>query len=119
MELLSFDIRTETWEGYRWTRTDPTVNVEPSEPTDHQLLFRKKWTVVPSYNLDNQSTYIYIRLQDYIRTATKYNQVMCATNLFICFFCVDPCSHPELVLTFECWKSSLGGVHRKYIRGKY
>ena len=37
---------TETWEGCRWTRTDPPVNVESSEPTDHQLLFRKKWTVV-------------------------------------------------------------------------
>ena len=39
---------TETWEGCRWTRTDPPVNVESSEPTDHQLLFRKKWTVVYS-----------------------------------------------------------------------
>ena len=39
---------TETWEGCRWTRTDPPVNVESSEPTDHQLLFRKKWTVVPN-----------------------------------------------------------------------
>ena len=39
--------RTETWEGCRWTRIDPPVNVVPSEPTDHQLLFRKKRTVVP------------------------------------------------------------------------
>ena len=38
--------RTETWEGCRWTRVDPLVNVVPSEPTDHQLLFRNKWTVV-------------------------------------------------------------------------
>ena len=40
---------TETWEGCRWTRTDPPVNVESSEPTDHQLLFRKKWTVVRGF----------------------------------------------------------------------
>ena len=44
--------RTETWEGCRWTRIDPPVNVVPSEPTVHQLLFRKKRTVVH----DNSST---------------------------------------------------------------
>ena len=44
---------TETWEGCRWTRTDPPVNVESSEPTDHQLLFRKKWTVVPARLVKN------------------------------------------------------------------
>ena len=38
--------RTETWEGCRWTRIDPPVNVVRSEPTDHQLLFSRKWTVV-------------------------------------------------------------------------
>ena len=31
--------RTEPWEGCRWTRIDPPVNVVPSEPTVHQLLF--------------------------------------------------------------------------------
>ena len=41
--------RTETWEGCRWTRIDPPVNVVPSEPTVHQLLFREKRTVVLSY----------------------------------------------------------------------
>ena len=38
--------RTETREGCRWTRIDPPVNVVPSEPTVHQLLFREKRTVV-------------------------------------------------------------------------
>ena len=43
--------RTETWEGCRWTRIDPLVNVVPSEPTVHQLLFREKRTVVGGIDL--------------------------------------------------------------------
>ena len=39
-----------------WTRTDPPVNVVPLEPTDHQLLFRKKWTVVALFFFQNVST---------------------------------------------------------------
>ena len=28
--------RTEIWEGCRWTRIDPLVNVVPSDPTVHE-----------------------------------------------------------------------------------
>ena len=42
--------RTETWEWCRWTRIEPLVNVVAFSPTEYQLLFRKKWTVVQTWS---------------------------------------------------------------------
>ena len=45
------DVQRPGRAGCRWTRIDPPVNVVPSEPTVHQLLFRKKGPLCLILNL--------------------------------------------------------------------